>query len=126
MTDASLTLSAFFERAREGKLTGIRCGGCGALAIPPRELCAECGQRRWSVVPLSGDGEIASFTVIRIAPRGHTGDAPYAIAAVRLLEGVSVLGRIVDISFDELAIGRKVRFRPLRIHDVTALGFGPL
>jgi uncharacterized OB-fold protein len=126
VTDASLTLSAFFERAREGKLTGIRCGGCGALAIPPRELCAECGQRRWSVVPLSGDGEIASFTVIRIAPRGHTGDAPYAIAAVRLLEGVSVLGRIVDISFDELAIGRKVRFRPLRIHDVTALGFGPL
>ena len=126
MTDASLTLSAFFDRAREGKLTGIRCAGCGALAIPPRELCAECGQRRWSVVPLSGDGEIASFTVIRIAPRGHAGDAPYAIAAVRLLEGVSVLGRIVDIPFDELAIGRKVRFRPLRIHDVTALGFGPL
>jgi uncharacterized OB-fold protein len=126
VTDASLTLSAFFERAREGKLTGIRCGGCGALAIPPRELCAECGQRRWSVVPLSGDGEIASFTVIRIAPRGHAGDAPYAIAAVRLLEGVSVLARIVDIPFDELAIGRKVRFRPLRIHDVTALGFGPL
>ena len=126
MTDQALTLSSFFERAREGKLTAIKCGGCGALAIPPRELCAECGQRGWSVVPLSGDGEIASFTVIRIAPRGHAGDAPYAIAAVRLLEGVSVLGRIVDIPFDELAIGRKVRFRPLRIHDVTALGFGPL
>jgi hypothetical protein len=126
VTDPSLTLASFFERAREGKLTGIRCVGCGALAIPPRELCAECGQRTWSVVPLSGDGEIASFTVIRIAPRGHAGDAPYAIAAVRLVEGVSVLGRVVDIPFDELAIGRKVRFRPLRIHDVTALGFGPL
>ena len=126
MTDPSLTLSSFFERAREGKLTAIKCGGCGALAIPPRELCAECGQRQWSVVPLSGDGEIASFTVIRIAPRGHAGDAPYAIAAVRLVEGVSVLARIVDIPFDELAIGRKVRFRPLRIHDVTALGFGPV
>ena len=125
MTDARITLQGFFERAREGKLVGIKCGGCGALAIPPRELCPECGKRQWSVVPLSGDGEIVSFTVIRIAPRGHAGDAPYAIGAVRLIEGVSLLGRIVDIPFDELAIGRKVRFRPLRLHDHTALGFGP-
>jgi hypothetical protein len=126
VTERSITLQSFFERAGEGKLTGIRCGGCGALAIPPRELCPECGKRDWSPVPLSGDGEIASFTVIRIAPRGHAGDAPYAIAAVRLVEGVSLLGRVVDIPFDELAIGRKVRFRPLRIREQTALGFGPV
>jgi len=126
VTDARITLQSFFEQAREGKLVGIKCGGCGALAIPPRELCPECGHRQWSQVPLSGDGEIASFTVIRIAPRGHAGDAPYAIAAVRLIEGVSLLGRVVDIPFDELAIGRKVRFRPLRIHEHTALGFGPV
>ena len=126
MTEPSITLQSFFERAGEGKLTGIKCGGCGALAIPPRELCPECGKREWSAVPLSGDGEIASFTVIRIAPRGHAGDAPYAIAAVRLVEGVSVLGRVVDIPFDELGIGRKVRFRPLRIHERVAVGFGPV
>lgn len=126
MTDAPITVQTFFEQARAGKLIGIKCGGCGALAIPPRELCPECGRRQWSPVPLSGDGEVASFTVIRIAPRGHAGDAPYAIAAVRLVEGVSVLGRVVDIPFDELAIGRKVRFRPLRIHEHTALGFGPV
>jgi uncharacterized OB-fold protein len=126
VSEPPITLQSFFEQAREGKLIGIKCDGCGALAIPPRELCPECGRRQWSPVPLSGDGEIASFTVIRIAPRGHAGDAPYAIAAVRLLEGVSLLGRIVDIPFDELAIGRKVRFRPLRIRDHTALGFGPV
>ena len=126
MTDAPITLQSFFEQAGEGKLTGIKCAGCGALAIPPRELCPECGRRQWSPVPLSGDGEIASFTVIRIAPREHLADAPYAIAAVRLVEGVSLLGRVVDIPFDELAIGRKVRFRPLRVHGRTALGFGPV
>jgi len=126
VSDAPITLQSFFEAARDGKLIGIKCGGCGALAIPPRELCPECGRREWAPVPLSGDGEIASFTVIRIAPRGHAGDAPYAIAAVRLVEGVSLLGRVVDIPFDELAIGRKVRFRPLRIHDRAALGFGPV
>jgi uncharacterized OB-fold protein len=126
VTEAPITVQSFFEHARDGKLIGIKCGACGALAIPPRELCPECGRRQWSRVPLSGDGEIASFTVIRIPPRGHAGDAPYAIAAVRLVEGVSVLARVVDIPFDELAIGRKVRFRPLRIRDHTALGFGPV
>jgi uncharacterized protein len=126
VSDSPITLQAFFEHASAGKLIGIKCGGCGALAIPPRELCPECGRREWSPVPLSGDGEIASFTVIRIAPRGHAGDAPYAIAAVRLVEGVSLLGRVVDIPFETLAIGRKVRFRPLRIHDHTAVGFGPV
>jgi uncharacterized OB-fold protein len=125
VTESPVTVQTFFERARGGTLTGIRCGGCGALAIPPKELCPGCGQRAWSPVALSGEGAIASFTVIRVAPRGHAGDAPYAIAAVRLAEGVSVLGRVVDIPFDELAIGRKVRFRPLRIHEHTALGFGP-
>lgn len=124
MSEPPITLQTFFERAREGTLTGIKCGGCGTLAIPPRELCPACGERQWSPVRLSGDGEIVSFTVIRIPPRGHAGDAPYAIAAVRLVEGVSVLGRVVDIPFDDLVIGRKVRFRPLRIHDQTALGFG--
>jgi uncharacterized OB-fold protein len=126
VSEPSITQHAFFEQARDGKLIGIKCGGCGALAIPPRELCPDCGRREWSPVPLSGDGEIASFTVIRIAPRGHAGDAPYAIAAVRLTEGVSLLGRVVDIPFDDLAVGRKVRFRPLRILDRTGIAFGPL
>ena len=125
MTDRSPTQQAFFDGVRQGALTAIRCGGCGALAIPPRELCPECGARTWSPVSLSGDGVITSYTVIRVPPRGHTGDAPYAIAAVRLAEGVSLLGRVVDIPLDALAVGLAVRFRPLRIHEQTAIGFGP-
>jgi uncharacterized OB-fold protein len=125
VTDRPVTQQAFFDQARDGRLTGIRCGGCGALAIPPKELCPECGARAWSPVPLVGDGVIASFTVIRVPPRAHTGDAPYAIAAVRLTEGVSLLGRVVDIPLDTLAVGLGVRFRPLRIREQTAIGFGP-
>ena len=126
MTERSITLQTFFEQARTGKLTAIKCGACGTLAIPPKELCPECGARRWTPVPLSGDGAIASFTVIRVAPRGHAGDVPYAIAAVRLAEGVSLLGRVVDIPLDRLAVGLAVRFRPLVVRDRTAVGFGPV
>ena len=125
MSESRVTLGRFFEQAREGALIGIRCGACGALAVPPKELCAECGARRWEPVPLSGEGTIASYTVIRVAPRGHAGDAPYAIAAVRLREGVSLLGRVVDVPLEALAVGLPVRFRPIVVKDRPAIGFGP-
>jgi uncharacterized OB-fold protein len=76
-------------------------------------------------VPLAGDGTIASFTVIRVAPRAHAADVPYAVAVVRLKEGVSILGRIVDIPLDKLAVGLPVRFRPLVTNDQASVGFGP-
>jgi uncharacterized OB-fold protein len=121
----TVTIGRFFEQAREGALTGIRCGGCGALAVPPKALCPECGARRWEAVPLSGEGTIASYTIIRVAPRAHADDAPYAIAAVRLREGVSLLGRVVDVPLDALAVGLPVRFRPIVVKDRSAIGFGP-
>ena len=125
MTETTVTLSQFFAGAREGRLTGVRCTKCGALAIPPKEFCPACGARGWEAVALSGEGTIASFTVIRVAPRAHAGEVPYAIAAVALKEGVSILGRVVDVPLDALAIGLPVRFRPLAVKDRTTIGFGP-
>jgi uncharacterized OB-fold protein len=125
VSEPAVTVERFFEQARAGELTGIRCGACRALAIPPKTLCPECGARRWETVPLSGDGTIASFTVIRVAPRGHADDVPYAIAAVRLREGVSLLGRVVDVPLETLAVGLPVRFRPIVVKDRSAIGFGP-
>ena len=125
MTEPAVTLGRFFEQACAGALTAIRCAACGALAVPPKILCPECGARRWEPVPLSGEGTIASYTIIRVAPRGHGDEAPYAIAAVRLREGVSLLGRVVDVPLDALAIGLPVRFRPIVVKDRPAIGFGP-
>ena len=125
MADQVLTLKHFFEEARAGRLTGIRCGKCGELAIPPKEFCPTCQERNWSPVPLAGAGSITSFTVIRVAPRGRAGEAPYAVAVVRLEEGVSLLGRIVDIPFESLRADLPVRFRPLVTGEQTAIGFGP-
>ena len=120
-----MTLKHFFERAREGTLTALRCGKCGELAIPHKEFCPACQQRAWQPVTLAGVGTIASYTVIRVAPRHHVSEVPYAIAVVTLREGVSLIGRIVDIPLDTLAIGLPVRFRPLVTDAQTSVGFGP-
>ncbi len=120
-----VTTKQFFERARAGTLTALRCGKCGELAIPPKEFCPACQQRAWQPVTLAGDGTIASYTVIRVAPRHHVDEVPYAIAVVRLREGVSLIGRVVDVPFERLAIGLPVRFRPLVSDAQTSVGFGP-
>jgi len=125
VTEHVLTLKHFFEEARAGRLTGIRCGKCGELAIPPKELCPSCQERDWAPVQLAGKGAVTSFTVIRIPPRGRAGEAPYAVAVVRLDEGVSLLGRIVDIPLESLRTGLAVRFRPLMTGEQTAVAFGP-
>jgi len=120
-----ITLKGFFEEARAGRLTGIRCGECGELAIPPKEFCPACAKRAWAPVPLSGEGVVASYTVIRVPPRGRAGEAPYAVAVVRLTEGVSLLGRVVDIPLESLVIGLPVKFRPIIDGAQTMVGFGP-
>ncbi len=120
-----LTQKQFFEKAGAGELAAVRCGRCGALAIPPREFCPECSERAWEPTTLSGEGTIASYTVIRVAPRGRADEVPYAIAAVQMKEGVSLLGRVVDVPFEALKIGLPVRFRPLTKNGQTAVGFGP-
>ncbi len=125
MTDRVVTLKNFFEEARAGRLTGIRCAECGALALPPKEFCPTCQQRHWEPVPLSGAGTVTSFTVIRIPPRGRAAEAPYAVAVVKLDEGISVLGRVVEIPLDALTTGLPVKFRPLVAENQTIIGFGP-
>jgi hypothetical protein len=125
VTEQVINLKSFFEEARAGRLTGIRCGRCGELAIPPKEYCTSCQQRDWQPVLLAGTGTVVSFTVIRVAPRGRGGEVPYAIAVIKLQEGVSLLGRVVDIPFEALRAGLPVRFRPLQIEGQTLVGFGP-
>ena len=120
-----ITLKGFFEQAREGRLTGIKCGGCGEVAIPPKEFCATCGKRAWQPVPLSGEGTLASFTIIRVAPARHAADAPYAVGVVKLKEGASIFGRIVGVAFDTLAVGLPLRFRPIVVKNETTIGFAP-
>ncbi|MFQ5829062.1 MAG: Zn-ribbon domain-containing OB-fold protein [Candidatus Methylomirabilia bacterium] len=120
-----ITLKTFFEEARAGQLTGIRCQGCGRLAIPPEERCEGCSGRTWESVPLAGHGTIASFTVFGDSPKSHPAEAPYAAAVVKLDEGVSLVGRIVDIPLESLQIGLPVRFCPITTEHQTVVGFGP-
>lgn len=105
-----LTTREFFDGVRAGALMVQRCAACGALAVPPKAVCPECEGLRWERAPLGGDGEIASYTVIRVAPAQYAAAAPYVIAVVRMAEGVSLLGRLTGVPVDDARVGLPVRF----------------
>ncbi len=108
----TLTLGEFFEGVRAGQLVVQRCGGCGELAVPPRAFCPACHGREWTRLTLGGEGEVTSYTVIRVPPGPLAGQAPYAIVVVRFPEGVALLGRTTGIPLEALRVGLPVRFAP--------------
>jgi uncharacterized protein len=109
------------ETPRRYNLGGSKCTNCGHTYFPPRTVCPECAHHRQSIgkmVPLqlSGEGEVASYTVVHDAAEGFEMQVPYVLALVQTGEGPILTGQIVDIEPADVKIGLKVRatFRKLR------------
>jgi uncharacterized OB-fold protein len=93
----------WFAAAHQGVLRIRRCRTCRKLHWYPRPLCPFCqGDTEWE--DCAGTGTIYSVSVTRRA-----GPTPFAIAYVRLDEGVTMLTNIVDGDLDALRIGQRVR-----------------
>ncbi len=96
--------TAFWEGTAAGKLLLKHCDACGKPHWYPRDHCPLClaEHTRWQAA--SGLGEIYTFSVSR-----RVGPQAYAIAYVRLDEGVTMLTNIVDCDLDSLRIGQRVQ-----------------
>jgi uncharacterized OB-fold protein len=105
-----MTTREFFDGVRAGRAVVQRCAACGALAVPPKAVCPACEGIRWDRAMLGGDGEIASYTVIRVPPGQLAAEAPYVIVVARMAEGVSLLGRLTGVPIDAVEVGMPVRF----------------
>jgi uncharacterized OB-fold protein len=105
-----MTTREFFDGVREGRLVVQRCAGCGTLAVPPKAVCPDCEGEAWGRAALEGDGEIASYTMIHVAPARVAAEAPYAVVVARMAEGVSLLGRLTGTPLDAVRVGMPVRF----------------
>jgi uncharacterized OB-fold protein len=98
----------YFTASKQGVLKLRRCTACKEPHFYPRPLCPFClGDTEW--IDATGAGEIYSVSVTRRA-----GPIPYAIAYVKLDEGVTMLTNIVDCDLDTLRIGQRVKvcFKP--------------
>lgn len=116
----------FFDGVREGRLVVQRCEGCGELAVPPKVVCQTCEGVHWGRVTLGGDGEVTSYTVIRVPPAQFAAQAPYVVTVARMAEGVSLLGRLTGAPVDAVQVGMPVRFAgSLANADPPVIAFRP-
>jgi len=92
----------FWAACNDGKLMLPRCKDTGKFFWYPRKISpfTLSGNVEW--VAASGKGTIYTYSVMRRT------DPNFAIAYVRLDEGVTVMTNLVDCDFDKLAVGQKV------------------
>lgn len=94
-----------------------QCSKCSKTYFPPRKVCSGCQGREFKDVTLAKNGEVETFTIIRVAPSGFTDDAPYAVGLVKLEDGVKVMTQIVDCDPEKIKVGDKVHLEFRRIRD---------
>ncbi|MDY6918282.1 MAG: Zn-ribbon domain-containing OB-fold protein [Chloroflexota bacterium] len=102
MPDREFTSASFYQFLNERRLMASRCTQCGALYLPPRPICIACHNDRMEWVQMKGNGTLAAFTTIAVAPtpmleEGYGRDNPYCTGIVQLEEGPKISARIVGL-----------------------------
>lgn len=86
----------FHAALARGELLIQQCQACQQLTLYPKYACPHCQSEELGWTKAAGAGLLHSHTVSRIgAPQGFESDLPYALAVVKLDEGVQLLGRLV-------------------------------
>jgi uncharacterized OB-fold protein len=83
----------------------------GKVYFPPRLVEPGNGNRRFKPVKLSYNGEVLTYTIIRVAPMG------FALGIIELEGGGRITSQITDVPLDKVKIGMKVRVEFRRIND---------
>jgi uncharacterized protein len=81
----------FFEGLKEGKIYMTQCKNCGEKFFPPQADCPKCLESSMDWIPLSGEGELLTCTVIFVKPSTYTHYKDYVVGIAKMNEGVRVL-----------------------------------
>ena len=108
---------AFWASTHEHEMKLQRCSRCGKFRFYPSEACHFCASMEYEWIPISGRGQIHTYTVLERA-RGtpYENNTPITIVLVELEEGPIVMSNLIDYDDADLAIGTPVT---LQYEDVT-------
>jgi len=104
-----------------------KCAECGTFRFIPREICPQCHSMEAEWTPISGKGEVYTYTIVHRAPTpAYQADVPYVIAHVVLEEGPRMIANLTDIAIEEVRIGLPVVITYSDVADGKSLfGFKP-
>lgn len=108
-----ITDGIFQWPADNPQLLGSECPECGQVTFPQSTVCGnpDCGHTR-SVdsTLLSDTGTLYSYTVQEVEhkPPYDYHDAPFAIGAIELPEGINVVSKLTTTDMETLEIGMEM------------------
>ena len=82
------------EMGKTMQITILKCGDCGKLTAPPRQLCPACHSAKIAAHMVDGAGKLLSWTVVRRPPMAFRDDGVYTVGVVALASGVPVAVRM--------------------------------
>ncbi len=88
-------------------LVASRCLACGYVTYPPKMRCPVCGSRELREERLPREGEVLSYTIIRVPAKGFENFTPVIIALIKLGDA-KVLSEVVDVKPEDVSIGMRV------------------
>ncbi len=125
-------LSASLTPLEEVRLIGSKCNDCGEVGLGEVSSCQNCAGEDLSVIPLSKNGTLWSYTVIRSKPPGDfKGDVPMGEGLVELSEGIRVKSPVGG-NVEKLEIGMNLEFTAYPLYEnesgeeVIAFRFDPV
>ncbi len=110
----------FWDGTAAGELRIQTCNACGALRFPPGPACPDCGALDRGHVVASGRGTVFSYVVHRHPPVPGR-ELPILVALIDLEEGVRMVGELVGVEAEDVAIGMPVGVDFRRIDDDLTL-----
>jgi uncharacterized OB-fold protein len=99
----------FFEGLKENKLLGTKCKKCGTTYFPPRVDCSKCLADEIEWIELSGEGELATFTVNTTPPESFSKYGTYIIGIVKLNDGPAVMTWLKDVKPEDAKVGMRLK-----------------
>ena len=118
----------YWDAARREELVVQQCEDCDGHLFPPRAHCPACGSPRLAWLPVSGRGEIYTYTLAHRPPHPVLAEqCPIAIAVVELEEGPRMISNVIDCAPGDLAVGMPVQvaFEAIDDSDVALPVFRP-
>jgi uncharacterized OB-fold protein len=100
----------FWESLKEHQVKVQKCDNCGRMRYVPKEICYNCQSTSATWTPISGNGEVYTFTIVRRAPTpAYQEGAPYALIHVTMDEGIRMVGTLQNADPESVQVGQKVK-----------------
>ncbi len=111
-----MSLPYYRMRDKYYRMVGSRCEKCSAEFFPPVNLCGKCRSTDLKPFEMPTSGTLLSYTLQKESVYGFEEQEPMIFGLVELTNGVKLLAQLVDIPYESLKIGDRVRavFRKIR------------